>query len=150
MRRVAMSRSVHGAFQSLPEVNVAGLYWGELAERRAAAHELGAACREAGFFYLTGHRLSAALIEALLAQAAAFFALPSERKLAYYIGKSDNHRGYVPPGEEVFYAGARDQKESFDLCFEAPDGQVVTRDNPFSGANVWPTLPGFREAASAY
>jgi isopenicillin N synthase-like dioxygenase len=76
--------------------------------------------------------------------------LPDPRKAEYYIGKSQNHRGYVPPGEEVFYGGARDQKESFDLCFELPAGAVDARRDPFAGANVWPALPGFREAVAGY
>jgi isopenicillin N synthase-like dioxygenase len=88
-----MSRAVHSAFQSLPEVDVGGLYSDELETRRAAARVLGAACRDAGFFYLTGHRVDVETIRGLLAQAQAFFALPSEGKLDYYIGKSTNHRG---------------------------------------------------------
>ena len=52
--------------------------------------------------------------------------------------------------KEVFYGGARDQKESFDLCFELPEGIEDTRRDPFAGANVWPSLPGFREAVGAY
>ncbi len=152
---VAMSgpeneRTAHSAFETLPVVDVGGLYSDEFETRRETARALGAACREAGFFYLTGHRVSDATTAALLAQAEAFFAMPGEQKLEYYIGKSANHRGYVPPGEEVFYGGARNQKESFDLCFELPAGVVDTRTDPFAGANVWPALPGFREAVSSY
>ena len=143
-------RAAHGAFQALPVVDVSGLYADELVTRRETARTLGAACREAGFFYLTGHRVLPTLIDGLLAQAVAFFALPSARKYQYYIGKSSNHRGYVPPGEEVFYGGARDQKESFDLCFELPADSVDARRDPFAGANVWPRLPGFRDAVSRY
>jgi isopenicillin N synthase-like dioxygenase len=145
-----MSRSAHAAFQSLPEVNASGLYSEELEVRRAAARRLVDASREAGFFYLTEHPVTRALRDGLLAQAAALFARPSAEKLAYYIGNSPNHRGYVPPGEEVFYGGARDQKEAFDLCFEAPAGADSLRPTPFSGANVWPAQPGFREAVAAY
>jgi isopenicillin N synthase-like dioxygenase len=152
MSRAEQERAAHGAFQSLPVVDIAGLYSVKLDERKAAARVLGAACREAGFFYVSGHRVADATINGLLAQAQAFFALPSEQKLEYYIGKSANHRGYVPPGEEVFYGGARDQKESFDLCFEPRDAVVGpdTRTNPFAGPNVWPVLPGFREAVGNY
>ena len=146
-----MSRS-HTAFQSLPEVDVAGLYAESLEERSACAERLGSACRDAGFFYLTGHRISEALIAELLAHAAAFFALPSEQKQQLYIGKSPNHRGYVPPGEEVFYGGARDQKEAFDLCFEPAPGAagLPLGSHPFAGPNVWPELAGFREAVTEY
>jgi isopenicillin N synthase-like dioxygenase len=142
--------TTHAAFQSLPCVDVSGLYSDELEARCASARQLGAACREAGFFYLTGHQVPPAVIDGLLAAASGFFALPSEAKLAYYIGKSPNHRGYVPPGEEVFYGGARDQKESFDLCFEQAREALGARRDPFAGPNVWPSLPGFREAVSTY
>jgi isopenicillin N synthase-like dioxygenase len=142
--------AVHAAFRELPEFDVSGLYAADLDTRREAACRLGQACREAGFFYLKGHRVAPELIEGLLAQAAAFFGQTSEQKLEHYIGKSQNHRGYVPPGEEVFYGGERDQKESFDLCFEAPSDDVSLRRHPFFGANVWPPLPGFRETVSGY
>ena len=127
-----------------------GLYSGDVGERERSARELVRACREAGFFYLRGHRIGQPLMDGLLGAAEAFFALPELEKLQYYIGKSRNHRGYVPPGEEVFYGGARDQKEAFDLCFELPEGVPDTRSDPFAGPNMWPVLPGFREAVSAY
>ncbi len=142
-----MSRNEHTAFRALPVVDVSGLYSSSPSARASCASELGRASREAGFFYLTGHVVAPRLVRELLAQAAAFFAQDQAQKLEHYIGKSRNHRGYVPPGEEVFYGGARDQKESFDLCFELPDD---ARDNPFAGPNVWPPLAGFREAVSAY
>ncbi|HYQ15018.1 MAG TPA: 2OG-Fe(II) oxygenase family protein [Polyangiaceae bacterium] len=137
----------HAAFTSLPEVDVADLYSAELEPRRRAASSLVTACREAGFFYLRGHRVAPSTTAELLAAARAFFAQPREQKLEHYIGKSQNHRGYVPPGEETFYDGARDQKESFDLCFEQ---RAPALPHPFAGANVWPALPGFREAVSRY
>jgi isopenicillin N synthase-like dioxygenase len=138
---------VHAAFRALPEVDVSGLYDSELAERQRAAGLLVSACREAGFFYLTGHRVSGEMISELLGQARAFFAQSLAEKLTYYIGNSQNHRGYVPPGEETFYDGARDQKESFDLCFEARE---AVPSHPFAGPNVWPALPGFRAVVSRY
>jgi len=145
-----MSRGLHEAFQELPEVDVAGLYSEEVATRCAAARALVTACREAGFFYLRGHRVAAEAQAQLMLQAERFFALPSADKLEYYIGKSTNHRGYVPPGEEVFYGGARDQKESFDLCFESLDDGGTAPAHPFAGANVWPALPGFKAAVGGY
>lgn len=142
--------TTHAAFTELPTVDVTGLYAAERHERERVAGELGRACRAAGFFYLRGHRIEASVIGGLVHAAAAFFALPEAEKQRYYIGLSPNHRGYVPPGEEVFYGGAKDQKEAFDLCFEPPAGMADTRDNPFAGPNVWPELPGFREAVGRY
>ena len=138
-------------FRELPSVDVAGLYSGDPARRREAGLALGKAARETGFFYLTGHRVPEASIQRLLAQSRRFFALSSEAKLAYHIGLSSNHRGYVPPGEEVFYGGSRDQKEAFDLCNELPsDDPDVVAGTPLLGPNVWPDLPGFREDVGAY
>ena len=57
----------------------------------------------------------------------------------------------MPPGEEVFYGGSRDQKEAFDLCHELPaDDPDVIAKTPLLGPNVWPELPGFREDVSSY
>jgi isopenicillin N synthase-like dioxygenase len=142
----------HSAFQALPQVDISGLYAEDPSARMQAARALDRACRDAGFFYLSGHRVSERTITGLLAHARSFFALPQEQKAELYIGKSPNHRGYVPPGEEVFYGGARDQKEAFDLCFEPGHGNppLELGKNPFAGPNVWPDLPGFREAVTEY
>ena len=103
-----------------------------------------------GFLYVTGHGVSAELITGLEAAARDFFALPPTVKSAYYIGLSKNHRGYVPPGEEVFYGQTRDTKEAFDLSRELPDGDYGIASR-FLGPNVWPTeIPRFREAVTSY
>jgi isopenicillin N synthase-like dioxygenase len=145
------SRGAHGAFQSLPVVDAAGLSAADPRTRRQAAEALGQATRETGFFYLVGHGVPPALGARLVEQAAAFFALPLDRKLALHIGRSPNHRGYVPPGEEVFYGGGRDRKEAFDLALELPaDDPAVQAGTPMLGPNVWPELPGFRADVEAY
>jgi isopenicillin N synthase-like dioxygenase len=141
----------HGAFQKLPVVDVAGLRSPEEAQRRRAAEALGQATREAGFLYVVGHGVPEALGARLVAQAAAFFALPQERKLAHHIGLSANHRGYVPAGEEVFYGGGLDRKEAFDLAIDLPvDDPAVQAGTPMLGPNVWPELPGFKADVLAY
>lgn len=141
----------HRAFQALPVVDVAPLRSSSPQERRQAASELFRAARDAGFLYVTGHGVPERDIQRLLAQAKALFALPFERKMELYIGLSRCHRGYVPPGEEVFYGGGRDLKEAFDLALDLPeDDPDVRAGNPLLGPNVWPALPGFRDDVSAY
>ncbi|HEX2674755.1 MAG TPA: 2-oxoglutarate and iron-dependent oxygenase domain-containing protein [Polyangiaceae bacterium] len=144
--------SSRGDFERLPLVDVSGLASLDLATRQATARELDRAARSAGFFYATHHGLSASLVEGLVAAAAEFFALPDACKQRYYIGDSTNHRGYVPPGEEVFYAGSKDTKEAFDLSLDLPDSDPDYRaGNRLLGPNRWPSeVRNFRERVDAY
>lgn len=141
----------HTTFDALPIVDISGLRSPSSENRVATARILGQAARECGFFYAIGHGLPEALIQAVIAQAKNFFALPIEEKMRWYIGHSPNHRGYVPEGEETFAAGTYDRKEAFDLSFELPaDHPAVLAGTPTLGPNVWPDLPGFQPAVSAY
>ena len=144
--------SSRGDFERLPLVDVSGLASPDLATRRATAQKLDHAARSAGFFYATNHGLPASLVEGLVAAAAEFFALPDAHKQRYYIGDSTNHRGYVPPGEEVFYAGSKDTKEAFDLSLDLPESDPDYRaGNRLLGPNRWPSeVLDFRERVDAY
>jgi isopenicillin N synthase-like dioxygenase len=143
---------VRAAFERLPIVDVSGLASPELAERRATARLLDLAAQEAGFFYVEGHGVREELISGLLDAAVRFFQLPQPVKDRYYIGKSRNHRGYVPPGEEVFYGQSNDTKEAFDLSLDLPaDDSDYLAGNRLLGPNVWPLeVSGFREQVYAY
>jgi isopenicillin N synthase-like dioxygenase len=147
----AAAQRGHAAFSTLPSVDVSGLASANHGDRARVAGDIAAATRAAGFFYVTGHGVPRALLDPLIDRTHAFFAQPLEYKMAHYIGLSPNHRGYVPEGEEVFYGGARDRKEAFDLALEIPaDDPDVLAGTPMLGPNVWPELPGFRQAVEAY
>jgi isopenicillin N synthase-like dioxygenase len=138
-------------FSSIPLVDISALITGDIAGSRTAAEALGKAAREVGFVYVTGHDIPAALFDRLLDAAKAFFAQPLERKMEVYIGRSANHRGYVPAGEEVFAAGTKDAKEAFDLSIDLPaDHPAVSAGTPMLGPNQWPDLAGFKPAVTAY
>ncbi|MDM0114009.1 2-oxoglutarate and iron-dependent oxygenase domain-containing protein [Variovorax sp. J22R133] len=137
----------HTAFQALPVVDITSLHSPHLHERQQAADQLGQAARDAGFFYLTGHRVSECSIEALIERAKAYFAQPHEVKMRNYIGESTNHSGYVPEGEERFSENVIDRKEAYDVGF---DHESVEGRRPLLGPNRWPEMPGFREDVSAY
>ena len=141
-----------GDFERLPLIDVSGLRSERLAERRQTALELDGAARNAGFFYAVEHGLEQPLIDGLEAAAAEFFALPEAVKQRYYIGDSRNHRGYVPPGEEVFYAGSKDTKEAFDLSLDLPASDPdYLAGNRLLGPNRWPLeVPNFRARVEAY
>ena len=134
-------------FQAIPVVDISGLASVVRADRAAVAAELGAAAREVGFLYIAGHGLDPALTRNLRGAAEAFFRRPLAEKMTRYIGRSANHSGYVPEGEEVFEGGKIDKKEAYDLGLDWPGGDGRA---PMLGANQWPDDPAFQAAASAY
>ncbi len=142
-----------GHFDSIPMIDVAALAGDDEGDKRRVAQELDRAARTSGFLYIRGHGLPPELVQGVEAAAASFFALDDAIKRRYTIGLFPNHRGYVPPGEEVFYGTAsKDTKEAFDLCFELPENDPdYVAGNRLLGPNVWPSeLPEFRSAVSAY
>jgi len=143
--------TIRGAFNHLPVIDIAGMYSDDLNSRKKVAIELGEAARNSGFFYITGHQVTADLRSALLKQTQAFYALPYEQKMHYYIGKSLAHRGYVPEGEEIYDKAIKDKKEAFDIGLELGlDDVDVKAGTPMHGPNIWPDLPDFRKDVSAY
>jgi isopenicillin N synthase-like dioxygenase len=139
-----MSRS---AFTTLPVVDISELSSSNREERHKVAEALGRAASEVGFLYITGHGVAPSLTEELKAAARDYFSQPLDVKLSNYIGRSENHSGYVPEGEEQFAGGSRDKKEAYDIGFEysGPDKARV-----LLGGNQWPDLPGFKPAVQAY
>jgi isopenicillin N synthase-like dioxygenase len=139
------------AFKNVRTIDISPLYSSDPEERRAAAIELGNAVRITGFAYVSGHQVSPQVVEGVIRQAKAFFSLPLDHKMRWYIGNSQHHRGYVPEGEEVFSGGTYDRKEAFDLGYDLPenDPDVVAR-TPTMGPNIWPDIPSFKEEVGAY
>lgn len=115
----------HTAFKELPVVDITQLFSDDLSERKIAAISLDKAVRAAGFFYLKGHGISSALINALKRETKNYFAQDTEQKMKNHIGLSANHTGYVPQGEEQFYSHAvnninADLKEAYDVGPDSP------------------------------
>jgi isopenicillin N synthase-like dioxygenase len=138
------------AFTSIPVVDLAPLATAEPGGGESVARALHDAARDVGFLYLVGHGIAQDRFDALHAAAEAFFTLPMDRKMQVYIGRSANHRGYVPEGEEVFAGGSKDRKEAFDLAIDLPPDHPASAGNPLLGPNQWPELPGFADAVAAY
>lgn len=142
--------STLSSFREIPVVDVSSLVAGNLSPSNPTVDELRTIAQTVGFLYVTGHGVPQKLFDDLLAATKAFFALPMQQKMAVYIGKSRNHRGYVPAGEEVFYGGTTDLKEAFDLSIDLPNDPDYLAGNPLIGPNQWPELPGFKDAVRAY
>ena len=149
---MAFIQDIQKSVRQLPLINVAGLRTGRLVEIKRIADELGAAARDIGFFRIHHHGISADLIEATYHYAARFFALPEAVKQAYYIGRSPNHRGYVPFSEKGDYDDEIHRNyEAFDLGLDLPENDPdFLAGNAVLGPNVWPDVAGFRETVSRY
>lgn len=139
-------------FKSLPTIDVSGLYSGDLAARKSVAVQIGAASRDSGFFYVTGHKIGSDQRHRLLEVSKRFFAKPLETKMTSYIGNSVNHSGYVPQGEESFYGQKPDRKEAYDICLDVPadDPDYLEGKTPFLGPVQWPDDDEFRAVAANY
>ncbi|MEK9662071.1 MAG: 2-oxoglutarate and iron-dependent oxygenase domain-containing protein [Alphaproteobacteria bacterium] len=136
----------------IPILDVSAVVNGDDAGIDRLADQLGAACRDIGFFYVAGHGLPPVLVERTFAMSKAFFALPLETKLAVDMRNSPHNRGYMPfEGETLDPSKPGDLKETFNLGLElAADDPEVLAGMPFRGVNQWPDLPGFRAAMLDY
>jgi isopenicillin N synthase-like dioxygenase len=146
-----MSGSVGSA--ALPVVDVGPLAGGGPAEARAGvAGQIQAACRERGFFYVTGHGVPAGLVEELAVASAEFFALPLAGKLEIAMERGGRAwRGYFPVGAELT-SGRPDLKEGLYFGAELPgDDPRVVAGIPLHGANLFPRqVPRLRPLVLAY
>lgn len=140
------------AAHDLPLIDISDLRRGDAARKRRIASELGEAAREIGFFRIHHHGIDPNLIEATYRIAQQFFALPDPAKQRYYIGRSPNHRGYVPFTEKGDYPDEVHRNyEAFDLGLDLPqDDPDFLSGNLVLGPNVWPDLAGFKEIVSRY
>ncbi|MBV8169583.1 MAG: isopenicillin N synthase family oxygenase [Alphaproteobacteria bacterium] len=137
---------------SIPIIDVAPLATGTAAARAAVAQALGAACRTIGFFYITGHGIAPATLAATFEAARRFFALPVADKHTVSITRSPHNRGYVALQEErLDETKPADLKEAYNIGLDLPARHPeVLAGKPFRGVNLWPALPGWRDAVLAY
>jgi len=120
--------------------------------RHAVAAEIGRACRECGFFYVTGHGVDEALQQRLERLSRQFFAQDLETKLEIRMARGGRAwRGYFPVGDELT-SGQPDVKEGLYFGAELPaDHPMVEAGIPLHGPNLFPAnLPQFRETVLEY
>jgi len=144
---------------SIPVIDLAPARGGGRAERLAVARAIDAACREIGFFAVSGHGVPDALVHELRLRAHEFFALPLADKLAARHPVLGTNRGYHPVGGETL-AAANDAAAPPDLKEFFHVGPVdVSADAYYTRPrgrrhfepNLWPAAPaGFESAATAY
>jgi isopenicillin N synthase-like dioxygenase len=103
---------------------------------------IDAACRDTGFFCVTGHGVDAALAERLDDVARDFFARSDEEKAAISMAHGGlAWRGWFPVGGELT-SGVPDLKEGLYLGAElSPDDPRVRTGVPLHGPNQFPSDP---------
>jgi isopenicillin N synthase-like dioxygenase len=137
---------------TLPIVDLTSLGEDDEGSLTGIAAEVGAACRDVGFFYVVNHGVEAALIGEAFERSHEFFALPLADKRRLAIEKIGGNRGYSGLLHEALDpARGADMKEAFNVGLDLPpdDPELVAR-KPFRSLNAWPELSGFRETALAY
>lgn len=121
-------------------------------EERAVAEAIDRACRDRGFFLVTGHGVDPAVVADLDREARAFFALDDEAKAAVAMDRGGRAwRGWFRLGGELT-AGAPDRKEGLYLGVDLPaDDPRVVAGLPLHGPNRYPDDPaGLRPAAERW
>ena len=126
----------------VPLIDISSLIQAATGAPAPLVAQVGAACRDTGFFAITGHGVADALVRDAFAAAYELFALPADTKQALAIARHGHNRGYVGPGVEALdEQTAPDLKEAYNLIWAGPGAAVP---------NVWPPLPGWRERAQTY
>jgi isopenicillin N synthase-like dioxygenase len=134
----------------VPVIDIAALGGGDTAARSAVVRDIDHACREIGFFQVTGHGIDPALIEQMYTVSRDFFDQGAETKRSVKQPNPETIRGYCAVGEESFAYGddvdtPPDLHEKFDV---GPVDFPV--DDPYYGPaaagahflpNQWPATP---------
>ena len=85
----------------MPIIDLKGFDVNDEASVARVAAEIGAACREVGFFYVINHGVEQSLVEDVFAQSKSFFAKPLAEKLEVSMDKVGGNRGYIKVMGEV-------------------------------------------------
>ena len=135
---------------ALPVIDFAAFKNGTATQRRAIAAEIGAACRQDGFFVLQNHQLDKSLTDGAFAAAHAFFDQPLADKQAISIDKSPCHRGWYGEGGEILDGENQPQgdfKEGLKIGRDlSADHPRVVAGLPLHGANQWPNSKNINAA----
>lgn len=129
---------------SVPVIDVAPLVdaSADLRAVEACAAAIDAACRDVGFFCITGHGVDPARLATMDRAARAFFALDTDEKARVAMARGGRAwRGWFAEGDELT-AGRPDHKEGvyFGTELAAEDPRVVA-GVPLHGANLFPERP---------
>ena len=155
-----MSRSTKGAddlvlakavdLAEIPMIDFAPFLHGTQADKQRVADEIGAACRQIGFFYLKGHDVPESLRQAVFDQSASFFHKPiGERRKA--AATPEWYRGWIPMPEPAPLSRSSRLFEQYRIQPEYEPEDDARNNHIFYRSNRWPEdLPAFGKTCTAY
>lgn len=139
------------AMTEIPLIDIAPLQSGSIHQAQVA-RQINSACREHGFFYITGHGVDEALLQQLESLSRQFFAQDLDAKLQIRMALGGRAwRGYFPVGGELT-SGKPDLKEGIYFGSElAQNHPLVQAGTPLHGRNLFPeNLPELRQTVLDY
>jgi isopenicillin N synthase-like dioxygenase len=147
--------------EQIPILDISPYIGGEKGGREAVAARLRDISKTIGFFYLKGHGIPLALIDAMFEQSRRFHALPADDKLKIpYFDTGSFKSGYQPCFKDGYQSTniniIADAKPNLNAKFSVnreggSGGLSMTDEQRRARVNIWPeNLPGFRETLSDY
>ena len=142
--------------RAIPVIDFGPAFRGEPGGLEAVAREVRRASEEIGFFYLAGHGVPDAVVDAAFAASREFHALPDAVKRALAI--NENNIGYLAPNESIQGASTVHKatrpnfNESFFISHDrGPEHPAIVGGETLRGRNQWPAgHPEMRAAMVAY
>jgi len=144
------------AASQIPVIDYGPYFAGEPGALDRLVPQVRHACENVGFFYISGHGVDDAIVDAAFAASRRFHALAMDEKLALKL--NENNIGYLPmaasvQGASTVHKATRpNMNESFFISHDrGPDHPEVKVGLPLRGMNQWPqSLPDIRQPMVAY
>lgn len=118
-RRILTGAAAKPTFTELPRIDMRRLYSEDLNDRQALAKEVGAACRDVGFFIAENHGVDEKILDGTFEALRKFFDLPTEVKMETHNQKSSKFRGYEGFLEGKLDPSTRGGMSIFYIAFSA-------------------------------
>ncbi len=139
-------------FDEIPIIDIQAMLGDDQAAKQAAAQKVRDAAVNVGFFYVKNHGVPETVIQAALAAAENFYALPVSVKKQYDVAVTKRHKGYVPVGGLSADPEIVDLQEGYEVGLELPESDPdYQAGSPLLGPNVWPAeQPAFQRDIYGY
>jgi isopenicillin N synthase-like dioxygenase len=143
----------------VPVIDIAPYLAGDEEGKRQVAEQVDRACREVGFYVITGHGVSEALLGEVERVARGFFDLPVEEKMKVHVGDAPGGVGYSALGDTSLsytqgVVAPADLNESFQIAKVDCGGDAYFKDDAVRALvpdNKWPAqLPDMQSVLTAY